>query len=211
MEGDCSEISVPTGSVAEQQAALIADLKQRSRKELKKLFWSLPVPSVSEIHGEYAGILLNQGNRVTSALTRFFVNKEGFWLGKAFEPMSDSKGRGYNIFRTRKGIRRSLRMHTHHREIETEIDPEKDSETHRLTIEYGEVNDGLVGSIVDELRRVAPGLFLGIGEVAFGGRVLPRISRKVMFAMVGPVGEFREEAADKDVVFPTESFRRVAA
>ena len=182
---------------------LITDLKQRSRKQLKCLFRSLPHPSIEEFDGEYEGILLNQGSWLTSRMTRFFVNKEGFWLGKAFQPMSPDLGRGYNIFRTRRGVRRSLRMHLRLRD--------SDSGENRVLIEYAGINDGLVGTITDELRRLAPGLFLGIGTVPLGGRFFPQLYRKVMFAMVGPVAKFREDAAEADIMSPDEQFTGVAA
>ncbi|MEQ9407878.1 MAG: hypothetical protein RIK87_09120 [Fuerstiella sp.] len=192
----------PELSHLSSHAPLLANLKSLSRKELKRLFLDLPTPGIEEINGEYQGILLNQGNTAITAVTRFFVNKEGVWLGKAFQPMSETSGRGYNLFQTRSGIRRSLRM---------QLVLSDDNDQKRLTIEYSSLNEGLVGSISDELRRVAPGLFLGIGIVPLGGRLFPTLSRKVTFALVGPTGDFRVEAAESDVFVQHDKFDSIAA
>ena len=192
-----------TNAADRSHTELISELKSLSRKEIKQLFRTLPVPDVSEFHGEFQGILLNQGNALTTATTRFFVNKEGYWLGKAFEPVTEDMGRGYNIFRTRHGIRRCLRMHIRLREAE---DGQK-----RLAIEYDALNDGLVGRIYDDMRRLAPGVFLGIGTVPLGGALFPKLRRKVTFCMAGPVAEFRTDAAEHDVLDADEWAGNAAA
>ncbi len=177
----------------------IAELRRLSRKELKRYFERLPVPSIDEIEGEYRALLLNQGHWFANVLTRLLVNRGGHWVGKAFQPASETGGYGYNIFRTRSGVRRSFRMHTYLREREA-------APGYRYTIEYGETNSGTVGTIFDEVRRVVPGLYLGLGSVhLFGGRIFKR-PRKVLFALAGPVTEFRQDASEKDVFDEGEQF-----
>ena len=180
----------------------ISKLNSSTRKQLKQLFRTLPVPEVKEFNGELQGFLLNQGNALTTSVTRFFINKEGEWLGKAFRATSDVHANGYNIFKTRKGILRCLRMQISKRH--TDSGPV-------VTIDYAGINDGLIGGISDEVRRVAPGLFLGIGVVPLGGRLFPRLNGRVMFAMAGPVNDFQEEAAHCDFFRENETFTGVAA
>lgn len=179
----------------------ISHLHGCTRKELKHLFNSLPVPEINEFHGEFEGILLSQGNALTNRVTAFFINKEGAWLGKAFKPLNSDVGNGYNIFRTRNGVRRTLRMHLRRRES---------AHGERVAIEYSELNDGIVGGIYDDLKRVTPGLFLGIGTVPLGGRLLPRLKRRVMFALSGPTGEFLDDAEHQDLFIADDDVCRAA-
>lgn len=176
-------------------------LKGSRRKQLKKLYHELPVPTVAEFEGEFKGVLLDQGNAAATAVTRFFVNKEGVWLGKAFRPKNESMGEGYNLFRTRYGIKRCLRMQIRLRET---------NDGPQLTIEYHATNGGLIGRITDDLRRVTPGLFLGMGFVPLGGRFFPRLTSRVMFAMIGPVAELNAEALERDVLTENDSFPQAA-
>ena len=177
----------------------LADLLHRSRKELKQIFRELPIPSLNEIEGEYRAVLLDQGHWFANMLTRLLVNRGGYWVGKAFQPASETGGYGYNIFHTRKGVRRSFRMHTYLQKSEA-------ASSNRFTIEYGETNTGTVGTIHDEVRRVVPGLYLGLGSVhLFGGRIFKR-PRKVVFALAGPVAEFQQAASEIDVFDNGEAF-----
>ncbi len=193
------EPSIETVALSER----LAELQQRSRKELRRLFHELPVPSLDEIEGEYRAVLLDQGHWFANLLTRAFVNRGGYWIGKAFQPASETGGYGYNIFRTRRGVRRAFRMHTYL--TATNAAPEE-----RFTIEYGETNTGTVGTIHDEVRRVTSGLYLGLGSVhLFGGRMFKR-PRKVLFALAGPVADFRQEASEQDVFDADEVFPTIA-
>lgn len=180
----------------------LSKLQTSRRKELKQIHRALPVPAVHELDGEFQGLLLDQGNVFATKLTAFFINKGGTWLGKAFQPLSEEMGQGYNVFRTRRGINRCLRMQVHLRDTD---------EGPRLMIEYHERNEGLIGRISDDVRRAAPGLFLGIGFVPLGGRLFPSLQGRVMFAMVGPTAPFQTAAADRDLFTEDDTFTGIAA
>lgn len=167
-------------------------LQGMSRGQLKRLFHSLSVPAVSEFSGEMAGVFLEQGNAFANFLTRRLVNRGGEWLGKGFIQREESWADGYNIYQQSNGVLRTLQMQLHHH-TETE---------ERLSIEYCHRQTGLVGGISDDMKRVCDGVYLGIGRVPFFPRLAPKLERRVMFALVGPMAPARPEAVERDVLVP---------
>lgn len=180
----------------------LLQLQSASRKQLKALFRSGTVPEVCEFEGEFQGMVLDQGNWLANAAAAWCIHRRGRWLGKAFQPVTDEQGRGYNIFRTKDGIQRRLRM---------QFGIHDSDAGRRFTIEYGNDHTGIVGSICDEMKRIAPEVYLGLGTVVLGGRLFPWIYVRVMFAMIGPVQHCIPAAVKSDLVQPMESFQRIAA
>ncbi len=166
------------------------ELRFMTRDELVALFHRLPAPAFEEMDGEYAATLLEQGSGSAYITAQIALNIKGRWLCKAFEPTGPNDGHGYNSFMTPRGVKRSGRM-------KTRIGPSKipgDSKD-SFHLEYAPFNDlrrgGIGGAFVhtmfDELRKAAPGLYLGIGRVGFTKKQLAELHP---FILEGPVAEF---------------------
>jgi len=160
------------------------------RDALLDLYRRLRAPQFEEMHGEFAATLLDQGNALGYLQSALVVNLKGRWLCKAFEPSGPNEGHGYNSFMTARGVRRAGRMRTR-------IGPSKlPGDTHdAFHLEYADFNNfkrgGLGGAVLhtmfDEVRKVAPGLYLGIGRAGFVERTR---NEPHPFMLEGPVAEF---------------------
>lgn len=136
-----------------------AELRLMYFDELKELFDSLPAPAIDEIDGEYLSTPLDQGNWFKNIVAPPATNVCGRWLGKAFAPLSDDKGYGYNWFQTPKGVRRTLTMETH--VSQSNISPGKS-----FVVDYCAQRAWLPSmSLYDELRSVSDDALLGFGVV----------------------------------------------
>ena len=166
------------------------DLRFMTGDELVSLFHRLPAPTFEEMHGEFAATLLEQGSGPAYLLAATVVNIKGRWLCKAFEPTGPNEGHGYNSFMTPRGVKRAVRM-------KTRIGPSKipGDDNDSFHLEYADLNDfkrgGLGGALVhtmsDELRKAAPGLYLGISHTGFTKKQLAELHP---FILEGPVADF---------------------
>ena len=161
-----------------------ADLMAMSFKELITLFSGLPAPDLSEMNGEFAARLLSQPSALAQFTGKLTVNNPlmpGYWLCKAFRPVSAQSGRGYNAF-THLG-RKVQRF-----PMQTLMAPSRYDGRAAYTLVYAAFRS-MCGTIhmVDEVRRVAPGLYLGIGTWGFTDR-----QRQVAlpFVLSGPVAPY---------------------
>ena len=166
------------------------DLRMMSRDEVVAVYHRVEAPAFEEMHGEFAASLLDQGTARGYLLSAFAVHVRGRWLCKAFEPTDPKQGHGYNSFMTPRGVRRSARMRTH-------LGPSKlpNDTNDAFHLEYGDFNDfqrggpggALLHTMFDEVRKVGPGLYLGIGRVGFTQK-----ARKDLhpFILEGPVAPF---------------------
>ncbi|MFH1888353.1 MAG: hypothetical protein ABIM40_16825 [Pseudomonadota bacterium] len=166
-------------------------LSRLKKKELMDIWHSLPAPAFSEMDGEYEAEILDQGP-VTSLLSRavlYMPVLHGTWLGKAFTPAGKSEGHGYNAFRSLGRVRRKYRM-------KTQVAPSTFDGRDAFTLIY-DAYDSLCGMIHmrDEVRKVADGLYLGVGTWGFTDGMR---QKNLPFVLSGPVGPFtgsdREEA-----------------
>ena len=198
MDGTSQSADFLTYPWPDDITSAVADLRDMSRGQLKRLFHCLPVPEMHEFVGEMKGVLLDQGNAFANALTRRLVNRGGTWLGKGFVTGTDPWTDGYNIYQKSEGTLRTLQMQLHRHQSEYED---------RLSIEYYHRQTGLVGRISDDMKRVCPGVFLGLGHVPFFPRLTPKLSRRVMFALVGPVAPGRPDAVERDVLDQQQASR----
>ncbi len=150
---------------------------------LLAFFATLSAPSIEEMDGEYAARLLAQPNLLASVTGRGTVsNPLAPWLCKAFRPVDGQTGRGYNTFRQFGRVRQRYAMHTL-------IAPSRYDGRPAYTLVY-RAYTSMCGAInmVDEVRRAAPGVYLGIGTWGFTTR-----QRRVPlpFLLTGPVGAYR--------------------
>lgn len=133
--------------------------------------------------GEYRARLLRQPGRVAN-LTGYALlsNPLAPWLCKAFRPVDHDTGRGYNTFRVAGRLVQRFPM-------QTRLAPSRYDERPAYQLIYGAYRS-LCGDIhmVDEVRRLRDGAYLGIGTWGFSDR-----QRRVAlpFLLEGPVAPYR--------------------
>lgn len=161
------------------------DLRRLSTDELLQLFRALEAPDIPEMQGEYRASLLAQPNWLARATGWAAVaNPFRRWLCKAFRPVDGSTGRGYNTFL--QGSRVVLRY-----PMLTLMAPSRFDGRPAFQLIYRQFRSAC-GDVhmVDEVRRVAPGLYLGIGTWGFteAQRRIP-----LPFVLEGPVAPYRRD------------------
>lgn len=168
-----------------------------TREEVLELWGQAPAVEMAELCGEYKGLIPNAGGHPGTKLNieRMFDAKSpnGCWMGKAFCPLSHSKGDGYNRYRRLDGtIRRFIRFGT---EMGTSLIDGKPA----LMMYYGayqlkSIPAGQENTLVDEIRKLADGVYLGAGTMVLPegheysdgkGRSIPG-----HFVLLGPVGQW---------------------
>jgi hypothetical protein len=175
-------------SPSEKISAL--DLHMMPRDELIALYHELVAPPFEEMHGEFAARLLDQGTARDYLLSAFALNVKGRWLCKAFEPTGPTEGHGYNSFMTPRGVKRSARMRT--RLGPSKIPGDTKDAFH---LEYADFNSfqrggpggALLHTMFDEVRKVGPRLYLGIGRTGFTEKARAELHP---FTLEGPVAPF---------------------
>lgn len=149
-----------------------------------ELFLTLPTAEWEEMDGEYHGYLPDGGSEeVRQRQAQGIFNEEtgfGRWLGKTFKPTPSGRGEGYNYCRKPGGVTvRHLRYGTF---MGTSlVDGQR-----VYIVKYAEfVNGSGDRDLTDEIRRVAPGLYLCIStnRAEDGGRTAPGA-----FILAGPEG-----------------------
>jgi hypothetical protein len=173
-------------------------VKRLSTGELMALFTTLEAPSIAEMNGEFAACMLRYPSRLAAALDYLgaYNPVTGYWLCKAFRPASADEGRGYNSFRHRgRSVQRSPMV--------TLLAASRYDGRRAYQLVYRAYHSAC-GNIhmVDEIRRVAPGVYLGIGTwgLTDAQRRFPR-----PFLLTGPVAAYRG-----DIGKPRRGFRLAA-
>jgi hypothetical protein len=164
------------------------------REEVLEMWGSCPAVEMAELCGEYRGLTPNAGDeqrqKVTAAL--MYEGPLGYWLGKSYCPLSHTRGDGYNRYRQTDGtIRRFMRFAT---EMGTSLIDGKPAlmmyyGAYKPTFAYriGYMPEGSENTLVDEIRKLADGVYLGVGtsRKRDGTRTEPG-----HFALMGPVGQW---------------------
>lgn len=168
-----------------------ADLKQLSVQQSLELFKKLAAPTIEEMNGEYAATLLQQPSKFATLAGQVSVlNPLMPWLCKAFRPVDEEYGRGYNTFRLMGRVIQRFPM-------QTLIAPSRYDGKPAYQLVYRAYNS-LCGDIhmVDEVRRVSPGLYLGIGTWGFTDAqrqiALPFMLEGTTVAYRGDIGTARK-------------------
>jgi hypothetical protein len=161
------------------------EIKTMSTASLLELFNTLEAPTIAEMQGEYTATLLRQTTAITSFLGRSFVKIPigiGVWKCKAFRQINEEEGQGYNGFE-------SLGKFVQRFPTRTTIAISRYDQRPVFQLDY-RVFKSLLGSMnmVDEVRKVYDGLYLGIGTFGFSEnqRMTP-----YPFMLEGPVHEYR--------------------
>ncbi len=161
-----------------------------TRAEVLELWGKCPAMEMAELNGEYKGLIPNAGNEeAQKATAKTMYNEDGpmgYWLGKAYMPLSHTKGDGYNCWRRPGGtVDRYMRFST---ETGTSLVDGKPA----LMMYYGTyrhrfVPQGQENTLVDEIRKLADGVYLGVGTAKMkdGKRSAPG-----HFALIGPTGKY---------------------
>ena len=139
-----------------------SDLKQLSTEETVALFKTLETARIDEMDGEYAATMLKQPSLFASMNGVVLqANPIMPWLCKSFRPVDGETGRGYNTFSLFGNVVQRFPMHTL-------IAPSRYDGKPAYQLVYRAYHS-FCGEIhmVDEVRRVAPDLYLGIGTWGF--------------------------------------------
>ncbi len=143
------------------------DILKLSKKEFVQLFYRLRAPAIRDLQGEYRAMNLPSG--IMAGAVEFYTSHffgPGKWVGKAFRPVGDKGGEGYNIFLAEEnGAEKRSRT----RKIDTRIKKSAYDEKDSLHLIYEKYNSFPVDSMCDELRRVNKNLYIGLGHMAIGG------------------------------------------
>jgi len=190
----------------DREVIILEDLRTLSRQQLIGLFHQLVAPEVNEMKGEYRAYLLDSGNsfnRCLGMITLYFI--WGAWIGKAFEPLSNRNGHGYNPFSTclpeiHENIFHAcldrfihtlrhlfIRDSCEERTVriirnKTHIGPSMFDNRTSFHLVYRDYNAFPVSTMHDEVRRVNDALYLGLGILTVtGGKRNP-----FPFVLMGP-------------------------
>jgi hypothetical protein len=154
------------------------ELDSLSASELEALFATLSAPGMIEMSGEYAGRILKQHGRPIEAALRLVMYSRawpGRWRGKAFRPISDEFGVGYNYFERRYVTARRFPMRTLIGPSSYDNRPAFHAVYAAYTSLLGAVN------MLDEIRRVDDGRYLVLSTAGFG-----RLKLQTFYALEGP-------------------------
>jgi hypothetical protein len=162
-----------------------ATLKQLSTHDLLTLFKTLEAPTIAEMDGEFAACLLRQPSRLAAVLGHLGVNNPitpGYWQCKAFRPVSATTGRGYNSFRHRGRSVQRFPMQTLLAASRYDGRPAYQLVYRAYRSACGDIH------MVDEVRRVSPGIYLGIGTWGF---TAAQRRTPLPFLLTGPDAAYR--------------------
>lgn len=159
------------------------ELTSLTTRQLVARFTQLDAPTLEEMQGEYAARLLAQPFWLAGVLGQATLNNPlQHWLCKAFRPVDQAHGRGYNTFQQRGRVVQRYPMGT-------QLAPSRFDGQPALQLVYRHFHS-LCGSVhmVDEVRRAAPGVYLGLGTYGFtdAQRRIP-----FPFLLTGPQGPYR--------------------
>lgn len=141
----------------------LQQLLTTSQADLVRMWNSLPAPGANELDGEYAGFLPIHGlaDDAVQALVRSMYqerSRNGYWIGKAYSPITDGSGEGYNVFRTENDDGRRFSRAGRYT---TAIGPSLADGRPSLLMDYTVFNNSPGRSgLIDEVRRVSDGLYI---------------------------------------------------
>ncbi|MFZ3194310.1 MAG: hypothetical protein WA154_14025 [Moraxellaceae bacterium] len=144
------------------QLTQIEQLRCLSTDELQALFNRLDAPQLADMDGEYRAEMLAQPYGIAGQVGKLFLdNPIQTWLCKAFRPVNAHYGRGYNTFWQSGEVVQRYPMLTTIAASRYDGRP-----AYTLIYRYFHSICGLI-HMVDEVRQVAPDLYLGMGTYGF--------------------------------------------
>jgi len=160
------------------------ELEHLSTAALIKLFKTLEAPTIEDMNGEYAAHLLAKMDGMNGLANMMIQNPVMPWQCKAFRPVNNDTGRGYNTFMLGG---KTIQLYA----MQTCIAPSRfdGRPSYHLIYRYFH---SLCGSIhmVDEVRFLKSGVYLGMGTWGFTDA-----QRQVAFPFLleGPVAAYRTD------------------
>ena len=177
-----------------------SDLIAMSHEQLVDLFTTLEAPTLSEMNGEFDGTALRQPTLLRSAIALFKVRNPFYlWKTKGFRQIDEESGRGYNIHRRAFTGSLVYRDPMTTRIVTSHIDGKPAFQLDYRT--FDTVNGTI--NLVDDVRRVAPGLYLGFGMLGFTDKqrsvLQPFMLEATSRSYVRDVGVLRDEQRHGDL------------
>jgi hypothetical protein len=156
--------TTPTGSsMASQRSSLhtLDTLAERTGEELDALYRAATVPTtMHSADGQLVGRMLAVRGippALRAPLKRWAASPSFVWEGKTFQADSDARGTGHNRVYVP-----GVFGHQNLFPFATSFEPSSVDGKPALILDYDlDVNPGYIRRIHDEIREVAPGLFLG--------------------------------------------------
>jgi hypothetical protein len=157
-------------------------LNALTQEEGIALWRTLPAPTLEEMNGHYVGMGPGADDpEYQKRYAAYMFNEKsvrGYWLGKAFRPLTATTGEGYNRWRFPGGkVQRNLRMATAVRNSIIDGKP-------AYVLDYSAFNKS---TLFDELRKLEDGVYIGTATTA---RPDGTRSKLDMFILVGPTDEW---------------------
>ena len=142
--------------------ATVEDLEMLSRHDVFQLFYAAFSPELSTIEGEYKAKLISPD--VFSDFYAHNLMGPGHWEGKAFLPLGENEGWGYNLFEVEEdGESRIVRV----MKMDTYTGKSRFDDKDSMHLVYAAYNEGLNNSMHDDIRKINDELLLGLGTVSW--------------------------------------------
>lgn len=148
------------------------DLDALAKMDLQALHVSYEggdVPTLEELDGRLPGMLLapavrGAGEGVALAVARALARSRAMlWKGKSFRPTSQTSAEGFNLLVS---LESDQKIAPFHARVGTSRHDGRDA----IELDYDRPDNPLpLRAMVDELRRVAPGVYLGQAWLRLGG------------------------------------------
>jgi len=166
-------MSAPAQASREETSTLdLATLRRMTFAELEALYSTCKRPSrISSLDGDAKGAMLawrQPAGGPLAALLRAMGNARSFpWMGKSFKSVNHDTGEGIN--------RINLQLYkTRWFPFSTRFDVSFLDGKPAFVLDYARPgNPPFIRQIVDEVREVAPGLYMGPAALKIGGRPRP--------------------------------------
>ena len=158
--------AVATSAAIPRVVRSLDDLAELTTAECLALYESGRTPSVSDLDGDLVGrMLAAPWAGPFAGILRAWARSRAFpWRGKSFRSLSDARGEGINRVFGDASPRRWYRF-------ETFVGPSRAGAFDALQLDYDNPgNPFFIRAIKDEVREVAPGLWLGQAWVVAGKR-----------------------------------------
>lgn len=152
-------------------------------------------PSQAEMSGEFAAHTLKQLKVIDRIMNLLFCNNivfTGRWVTKAFRPIDEKHGRGYNSFQRFGKVLRLYPNMTMIAPSRFDMKPSYQLIYHAFHSTFGDAH------MIDEIRRLSPGVYLGFGALGMDTKPMP-------FLLTGPVAPYRQDIGKKRQGFDLEA------
>jgi hypothetical protein len=149
-------------------------------EECLEIWKSLPAPPFGEMNGEYAGHYLPNYNDVYKQFVAAGLDNinspTGLWLGKAYMPLGQASGEGYNVWKRPDGtVERRIRYTTHigTSRVDGRLALVMNYASFNRTVGALSASPAWEGDTIDEVRKLADGIYVGVGTLSLAAMTDP--------------------------------------